>query len=80
MSVAVIGVQVQHLLSSLAEPISQESPADQSGSNGWGFTFSDIACYRIAEPDIDKHIKIEPNKAHDGGQVSDAPTPQQIRS
>ena len=78
--VAVIGVQDQRLLSALADPLSQASPADQIRCNGWIFSLSNIPGHHLAAPDVDHQVEVQPDPADSGGEIGDVPTPELVRS
>ena len=67
--VAVIGVQDQRLLSALADPLSQASPADQIRCNGWILSLIHIPGHDLAAPDVDHQVEVKPDPAHGGGQI-----------
>ena len=48
--IAVIRVEDQRLAASLADPLSQASPAHQIGCNGWVFSFGDIPGHHLVPP------------------------------
>ena len=53
LSVAVIGMQHQRLLPTLADSLSQAGPAHQIRCECWGIALSDIPRHHLATPDID---------------------------
>ncbi len=78
LGVAVVGIQDQWLLTSLADPLADAGPAHQIGCDGWVFPFCDVSGHHLAAPDVDHQIEVQPNATHGGGQVGDVPAPHLV--
>ncbi len=76
--VAVIRVEDQRLFSSLADSLSQASPAHQIRCNGWILTLIHIPGHDHPAPDVDDQVEVKPDPAYGGWQVRDVPTPHLI--
>ena len=78
----VAGVCVQHqgLLSALADPLADASPAPQVGCDGSVLAFGDIPGDNLAAPNVEQQVELEPYTPDSGGQIVDVPAPDLSRA
>lgn len=76
---AVVGMQGELALTTLADPLPQAGPADQIGGHRRVLAVLDVPGHDLAAPDIHHQVEVQPDAPHAGRKVGDVPAPELIR-